>query len=210
MRTLNSLQKSLEACTELNESQKSAFKALKELIENLPESEQLEGLPAPKEIEQEPETIALFTDGGCRGNPGPGAWAFVIQNHAGDILAEGVEYESLTTNNKMELSGAIHGLREIQFILPQRNKDALLTKVKVMTDSKYVVDGMKSWVQGWKSRGWKKADNKEPENLELWKELDELRNKFMQIDWVWVKGHAGHPQNEYCDKKANGVMDENS
>jgi ribonuclease HI len=109
----------------------------------------------------------------------------------------------------MELGGAIKGLQEIKENLPAIGKDALLTKIKVVTDSKYVVEGMKSWVQGWKSRGWKKADGKAPENLDLWQELDQVRNHFMNIEWVWVKGHGGHPQNEYCDRKANEAMDEN-
>ena len=69
---------------------------------------------------------------------------------------------------------------------------------------------MKSWVKGWKARGWKKADNKAPENMDLWQALDSVRENFMQVEWMWVKGHAGHPQNEYCDRKANEVMDARS
>lgn len=211
LRALNSLEKWLKSTLELGQDQEKAIATLKAAIESAPEAvKELEVLPPPAEIKDEPETIALYTDGGCRGNPGPGAWAYVIQSHSGDVLGEGVEFESLTTNNKMELSGALHGLNEILSMLPLRGKDPLLTKVKIMTDSKYVVDGMKSWVEGWKARGWKKADNKEPENLELWKQLDLVKNKFMQTEWMWVKGHAGHPQNEYCDQKANGVMDENN
>lgn len=164
-------------------------------------------LPLPSEISAEPMTLALYSDGGCRGNPGPGAFAYVVQEHNGAILAEGVEFEGLTTNNRMELSGPLRGLEELESILPTQGKDPLLTKIKVITDSKYVVDGMKSWVKGWKARGWKKADNKPPENLELWQALDEARTKFMEVEWTWVRGHAGHPQNEYCDRKANEVMD---
>ena len=154
-------------------------------------------------------TIALYSDGGCRGNPGPGAFAYLVQEHSGTVLAQGVEFEVMTTNNKMELSGPIRGLEDLEDVLPKLGKDPLLTKVRVITDSKYVVDGMKSWVAGWKSRGWKKADGKAPENLELWQSLDSLRTKFMEVDWMWVKGHAGHPQNEYCDRRANEVLDEN-
>ncbi len=125
-------------------------------------------------------------------------------------MAEGVEYEAYTTNNKMELSGPLKGLSELLEVLPSKGKDPLLTKIKIITDSKYVVDGMKSWVTGWKARGWKKADNKAPENIELWQALDSIRGKFMEVEWMWVRGHDGHPQNEYCDRKANEVMDDRS
>ena len=188
----------------------SAFEIIKEALENVVEVEKEDGgaLPAPSEIADEPMTIALYSDGGCRGNPGPGAFAFLVQEHNGNVLSEGVEFESLTTNNKMELSGPLRGLEELREILPKLGKEPLLTKVKVITDSKYVVEGMKSWVEGWKARGWKKADNKTPENLDLWQALDSVRTNFMQVEWMWVRGHAGHPQNEYCDRKANEVMDQ--
>lgn len=211
LKTLGQIRKWLEKEQELSPEVVAAFDIVKSAVDSVPE-ETLEAsspLPPPVEIYGEPQTIALYSDGGCRGNPGPGSYAFVIQEHNGEILAEGVDFESLTTNNKMELSGPLRGLQELLRILPERGRDPLLTKVKVLTDSKYVVDGMKSWVQGWKSRGWKKADNKPPENLELWQGLDEIRNQFMQVDWEWVRGHAGHPQNEYCDRKANEMMDEN-
>jgi ribonuclease HI len=166
-------------------------------------------LPVPIELSGSPESLAIFTDGGCRGNPGPGAYAFVAQNIQGEILAQAVEFESHTTNNKMELQGPIRGLTDIKQILEAQGLSPKSQKIKVMTDSKYVVDGMKSWVLGWKNRGWKKADNKAPENLELWKTLDFLAGEFSQIEWVWVKGHSGHPQNEFCDQLVNELMDEN-
>ena len=194
------------------ESENAALAGVRQGIESLPDDEESlsendNTLPAPKEIIDDPSMIALYSDGGCRGNPGPGACAFVIQEYSGEVMAEGVEYEAHTTNNKMELSGPLKGLEELLDILPAKGKDPLLTKVRVITDSKYVVDGMKSWVKGWKARGWKKADNKAPENMELWQSLDSIRERFLQVDWMWVKGHAGHPQNEYCDRKANEVMD---
>lgn len=209
LRALNSLEKWLGKQNLLTEEILSSLKKIYEAVEQIPETEinEDEGLPPPKEIEGEPFSLALYSDGGCRGNPGPGAFAYVIQDHSGLILGEGVEFEAHTTNNKMELTGPLRGLLEIKEILDQSGKDPLLTKIKVITDSKYVVDGMKSWVQGWKSRGWKKADNKAPENLELWQKLDLARTSFMEVDWMWVKGHGGHPQNEYCDKKANEAMD---
>lgn len=189
-----------------------AIAVLKKTVSSASEEkeESSEGpLPAPQEIADDPQSIALYSDGGCRGNPGPGAYAYVIQDYSGTILAEGVEFEAHTTNNKMELSGPLRGLQELKDVLLESGKEPLLSKVKVITDSKYVVEGMKSWVQGWKNRGWKKADGKVPENLELWQELDKMRNSYMAVEWVWVKGHGGHPQNEYCDRKANEVMDEN-
>jgi ribonuclease HI len=208
LRTLKTVENWLKANAPSDIDLTHAFDKIREVLETVEDAP--EGpveLPVPAEISSEPQTIALYSDGGCRGNPGPGAFAYVVQNHEGLVLAEGVEYESLTTNNKMELSGPLHGLKELTSLLPQKGMDPLLTKVKVITDSKYVVDGMKSWVEGWKNRGWKKADNKEPENMDLWKALDSIKDHFMQVEWMWVKGHAGHPQNEYCDKKANEVLD---
>lgn len=212
LKALNSLEKWLVQNNSASDQVKSALSTLRETVDAIEEetpAEVLADLPVPKEIADEPMTIALFSDGGCRGNPGPGAFAYLLQEHSGEVIGQGVEFEGLTTNNRMELSGPLRGLTELLELLPARGKDPLLTKIKVITDSKYVVDGMKSWVQGWKARGWKKADNKAPENLELWQELDEVRGKFMEVEWMWVKGHAGHPQNEYCDRKANELMDEN-
>lgn len=211
LRALNSIETWLSKQDILHEELKNSFQNIRKTLEALPDEEKkssFDSLPAPVEIASEPETIAVFSDGGCRGNPGPGAYAYVIQKHDGQVLGEGVEFEAHTTNNKMELSGPIRSLAELKDMLPGIGKDPLLTKIKIVTDSKYVVDGMKSWVSGWKSRGWKKADGKAPENLELWQELDLLKDSFMQVEWMWVKGHGGHPQNEYCDRKANEAMDE--
>lgn len=213
LKSLNTIQNWLNKELGVNPEVSQAFQTIKNIFEALPDESNdntPDTLPAPAEIGQEPGTIAIYSDGGCRGNPGPGAFAFLIQEHSGVVLAEGVEYEAYTTNNKMELSGPLKGMSELLDVLSAKGKEPLLTKVKIITDSKYVVDGMKSWVQGWKARGWKKADNKSPENLELWQELDQVRNKFMEVEWMWVKGHAGHPQNEYCDRKANEVMDAHS
>jgi ribonuclease HI len=213
LKSLDSIEKWLQKTTMSSDSLTSAFDLIRtqiQAVEEIIEEEQPFTLPVPQEIQDEPQMIALYSDGGCRGNPGPGAFAFLIQEHSGEVLAEGVEYEALTTNNKMELSGPLKGLGELLDVLPAKGKDPLLTKVRVITDSKYVVEGMRTWVQGWKARGWKKADNKAPENLELWQSLDQIKDRFMHIDWVWVKGHAGHPQNEYCDRKANELMDDHA
>jgi len=213
LKSLNTIEKWLLKEKADSGTLKEDFAAIRSAIESLPETEVSkteDSLPAPHEICDEPGTIAVYSDGGCRGNPGPGAFAYVIQEHNGEVLAEGVEYEAYTTNNKMELSGPLKGLHELLDVLPLKGKDPLLTKIKIITDSKYVVDGMKSWVKGWKARGWKKADNKAPENMDLWQALDSVRERFMEVEWMWVKGHAGHPQNEYCDRKANEVMDDRS
>ena len=210
LKNLNNLEKWLTESEKSGPDVQAAIELLKNVaatIEEMPEEEK--PLPAPNEISGEPDMIAVYSDGGCRGNPGPGAYAYLAQLHNGEVLAEGVDYESITTNNKMELQGPIMALQKLSVLLPEKGRDPLLTRVKVITDSKYVVDGMKSWVPGWKARGWKKADNKAPENLSYWQELDQIRTRFMEVQWEWVKGHAGHAQNEYCDRKANEAMDEN-
>lgn len=211
LRNLTALENWLTKQSLMTDEVKNSAKLLRSAVESAAEETILEdeSLPIPKELAGEPMSLALYSDGGCRGNPGPGAFAFVIQDFEGKVLGEGVEFETHTTNNKMELSGPLRGLHEAKEILAQLGREPLLSKIKVITDSKYVVDGMKSWVQGWKSRGWKKADGKAPENLDLWQDLDSVRNDFMEIEWVWVKGHGGHPQNEYCDRKANEAMDAN-
>ncbi len=211
LKNLSSLEKWMTSVDLKSPEIESALEKIKAAIESVEEApEEDRPLPAPVEIAGELEMIAVYSDGGCRGNPGPGAYAYVAQSHNGEIIAEGVDYESMTTNNKMELQGPLMALQRLNSLLPEKGRDPLLTRVKVLTDSKYVVDGMKSWVPGWKARGWKKADNKAPENLSFWQELDQIRTRFMEVQWEWVKGHAGHPQNEYCDRKANEAMDENS
>ena len=87
-------------------------------------------------------------------------------------------------------------------------REGTIEKLILFSDSKYVVDGLKSWIHGWKRRGWKKADKKVPENVELWQQLDQLVSKFKNIEYQWVKGHAGHPQNERCDQLANEALDD--
>jgi ribonuclease HI len=141
-----------------------------------------------------------FSDGACRGNPGPGAWGVVVQDKKGSLLFEKGEFAAATTNNRMELMGAIKAL---EFVLAQNGQSVCLG-----SDSKYVLDGLQSWMAGWKKRGWKKADKKEPENLDLWKRLDKLKEAFTNFHCLWIKGHSGHPQNERCDELANEALDE--
>jgi len=160
------------------------------------------GFDLPREVVGKSNAYALFTDGACRGNPGPGSYAFMIQAPDGKIFEEDSGVSQHTTNNKMELSAVIEGLKVLS------NQVSPMHEIYVYTDSKYVADGMKSWIHSWKKRGWKKADNKTPENIELWQKLDELSH-VCHVQFLWVKAHAGHPQNEYVDKMANIVLDEN-
>jgi ribonuclease HI len=152
--------------------------------------------------------FAVFTDGACRGNPGPGAYALLIQNAKGEIILKSSGVEMPTTNNKMEMQAVISALLGLFDQFNETGFSQTDAPIYVYSDSKYVIDGIKSWVPNWKARGWKKADNKEPENIELWKELDRLTMMFKSINFNWVKGHNGHPQNEYCDKLCNLALDE--
>lgn len=156
-------------------------------------------LSLPNEIKNQ-DDLALFSDGACRGNPGPGAWAYIVQDKSGEVIAKDQDVAAKTTNNRMELAGAIEALK---FLKDSKKSGTFY----LYTDSRYVVDGIEKWVAGWKARGWKKADKKEPENLELWKLLDQLNNE-LKVNFKWVKGHAGHPQNELCDQMANEALDE--
>lgn len=182
-----------------------------ENMTNSDESESVEDfsiLPLPNELKELNSGFAIFADGACRGNPGPGAWATLIQDHSSTIILKSTGVDVPTTNNKMELEAVIRGLKGlVEKWIEDRfsDRDA---PVFVYSDSKYVVEGIEKWVPSWKARGWKKADNKEPENLVLWRELEELKINFNRISFVWVKGHSGHPQNELCDKMANQALDE--
>lgn len=189
-----------------SESALEAIKTLKQELKNYTEPPKKELSPddfeVPKELTGKDLALALFSDGACRGNPGPGSYAFIVQNSRGEVLASEAQVSEQTTNNKMELSGVIKGLEYLS------SQTTPMHQIFIYTDSKYVVDGMNSWVVGWKKRGWKKADNKVPENVELWQKLDEL-NSQMNCTYLWVKGHAGHPQNEYVDELANIALDQN-
>lgn len=186
----------------------SLFDTLKDAIDSLEEKNESTVLDTstfeiPKEVLGKEMSVAIFSDGACRGNPGPGAWACVAQDHTGHILFELSEVETLTTNNQMELKGALEGMLYLKHKIPNFSQIDL----HVFTDSQYLVNGMNSWVVGWKNRGWKKADKKAPENLEIWQQLDSIRNDFKSLRFHWVKGHAGHPQNEFCDRLANIALD---
>ena len=139
--------------------------------------------------------IEIFTDGACRGNPGPGGWGALLRYN-------GVERELFggdpdTTNNRMELSAAIEGLRALKEHC----------KVTLTTDSVYVKNGITQWLEGWKKKNWKTAGRKPVKNVDLWKDLDE-QNKRHDVEWLWVKGHSGHRENEMADQLANRGIDE--
>jgi ribonuclease HI len=165
-------------------------------------------LPLPSEIVDDGKHFALFSDGACRGNPGPGAWGALGQDSKGEVLFESSGVEMHTTNNIMELQGAIEALHSIENYFAGNGDSQTGMSIFLYSDSKYVVDGITKWVSGWKARGWKKADNKAPENLKLWQEFDVVASKFSNLHFKWVKGHAGHPQNERVDQLANLALDE--
>ena len=138
-------------------------------------------------------TVVIYTDGACSGNPGPGGWgAILISGEHRKELSGG---EAGTTNNRMELLAAISALEALK--APSR--------VELHTDSKYVQDGIGKWIHGWKKNGWKTADRKPVKNAELWQRLDAARQRH-EVDWRWVKGHAGHAENERADELAREGM----
>lgn len=139
--------------------------------------------------------IEIFTDGACRGNPGPGGWGALLRFKGNEKELSGAEAE--TTNNRMELLGAISALQAIK----NDQHPIVLT-----TDSKYVMDGVTKWVVDWKRRGWKTAAKKPVKNQDLWERLDAL-NTALNVEWKWVKGHSGHTENERVDELANLAID---
>lgn len=144
-----------------------------------------------------PELFA-YTDGACSGNPGPGGWGVLLQAKDGAALVkertlQGGEAE--TTNNRMELLAAIHALETLE----------RASQITVVTDSAYVKNGVSSWIHGWKRNGWKTSNKKPVKNVELWQRLDEAQARHT-VRWEWVKGHAGHPENERADELARAGM----
>jgi ribonuclease HI len=139
--------------------------------------------------------VVIHTDGACSGNPGPGGWGAVL--HYGDKERELWGGELQTTNNRMELMAAIQALEALK----------RACRVELHTDSQYVMKGISEWIHGWKRRGWLTADKKPVKNDDLWKRLDEARLRH-EVDWRWVKGHAGHEFNERADALARQGMTE--
>jgi ribonuclease HI len=139
--------------------------------------------------------VFIYTDGACRGNPGPGGWGVLLRYSGHEKVLSGAETH--TTNNRMELMAAIQALAGL--------KEAC--KIDLYTDSQYVQKGITEWLAGWKKRGWKKADKKLVKNADLWQNLDAEVSRH-KVTWHWVKGHSGHPENERADMIANVAIDE--
>ena len=140
-------------------------------------------------------SISIFTDGACRGNPGPGGWGVLILLEGEEITLYGGE--DSTTNNQMEMMAAIKALEYF------REKKS----IELVTDSNYLKDGIEKWIHGWKKNGWKTSAKKPVKNQELWMKIDTL-NHFHEVQWKWVKGHSGHRENEIADLLANKGIDE--
>ena len=144
-----------------------------------------------------PDLVA-YTDGACSGNPGPGGWGALMQAREGDAVVKERELSggaSLTTNNQMELMAAISALETL----------GRPSSITIVTDSQYVKNGVTAWIFGWKKNGWKTAAKKPVKNVELWQRLDAAQ-ALHQVTWEWVKGHAGHPENERADALARAGM----
>ncbi|KAF0205620.1 MAG: ribonuclease [Gallionellaceae bacterium] len=141
------------------------------------------------------EIVDIFTDGACKGNPGVGGWGALLRTKGKEREMHGGEAH--TTNNRMELMGAIAALEVL----------SRPCHIRLHTDSKYVQQGISEWVHGWKQRGWKTSAKQPVKNEDLWRRLDEAAGRH-KIEWVWVKGHAGHPENERADVLANRGVEE--
>jgi ribonuclease HI len=138
--------------------------------------------------------VEMFTDGACRGNPGPGGWAALLI--CGKERKEVSGFEAATTNNRMELAAAIGGISALK----------RRCAVKLYTDSKYVLQGITEWLPNWKARGWRTAAREPVKNQDLWQLLD-AATANQDIQWIWVKGHSGHESNEYVDQLANEAIE---
>lgn len=141
------------------------------------------------------QLVEIFTDGACRGNPGPGGWAALLRLGEHEKLLSGADAH--TTNNRMELMAAIEGLMALK----------RSSRVQLTTDSQYVRQGITQWINNWKRNGWKTSQKKPVVNQDLWRRLDEAL-KDHQVEWHWVKGHSGHPENERVDQAANDAIDD--
>ena len=137
--------------------------------------------------------VVIYTDGACRGNPGPGGWGAILQSNGKTKEISGGDLA--TTNNRMELMAAIQSLEAL----------TKPCKVELHTDSQYVKNGVTTWIHGWKARGWKTADKSPVKNEDLWKRLDLARSRH-EVDWRWVKGHSGHELNDRADELARRGM----
>ncbi len=142
------------------------------------------------------DRVLLFTDGACSGNPGPGGWGALLRYREHEKELSGGEPD--TTNNRMEMLAAIHGLETLK----------RPTRVRICTDSQYVMKGITEWLAGWKRRGWKTADRQPVKNVDLWQRLETALAPH-QVEWEWVRGHNGHPENERVDRLARAAIERN-
>jgi ribonuclease HI len=143
----------------------------------------------PHRAQRKRPSVTIYTDGACSGNPGPGGWGAILMS--GEHRKEIYGGEAETTNNRMELMGAIMALETLRGP----------SDVALWTDSSYVKNGISQWIHAWKRKGWRTADNKPVKNVELWQRLDEATRRH-KVSWHWLKGHAGHPENERADELA--------
>lgn len=141
------------------------------------------------------KAVEIYTDGACRGNPGPGGWGVLLRYNGHERTLKGAERE--TTNNRMELMAAIQGLESL----------TRPCQVRLTTDSQYVQKGITEWIAGWKRRGWKNAAKQPVKNADLWQRLEAATHAH-EVHWHWVRGHSGHPENERADELANQAIDE--
>lgn len=139
------------------------------------------------------DTVEIFTDGACKGNPGPGGWGALLRCKGVQKAISGGARR--TTNNKMELMAAIQALEQLK----------RPSKVRIITDSQYVMHGITEWINKWKKNGWKTVNKKPVKNMDLWRRLDELMSQH-EVEWQWVRGHDGHPENEEADRLARNAI----
>lgn len=139
--------------------------------------------------------VQIYTDGACRGNPGPGGWGVLLRYGNVEKTINGATNH--TTNNRMELTAAIEGINAL----------TRSTDIEIYTDSQYVKNGITQWMPNWRKKNWHGANNKPIKNVDLWQKLDKACSNHPNISWHWVKGHSGHPENELADKLANEAID---
>jgi ribonuclease HI len=166
---------------------------MKETTDRMDQSGQ--SSPSPSIASRSKKLVEVFTDGACRGNPGPGGWAAILRFQGKEKEIFGFERE--TTNNRMEITAVLKALLTLKYPC----------SVIIHTDSRYLKDGITCWIRTWKANGWKTASKQPVKNKDLWVALDEAVRRH-EIIWEWVKGHAGHPENERCDTLARTAIDE--
>ena len=143
----------------------------------------------------EPAEVEVFTDGACRGNPGPGGWAAILRYRGSEKELSGFDPD--TTNNRMEMTAAVAGLEALK----------RSCRVRLYSDSQYLRDGITNWINGWKQRNWLTADKQPVKNVDLWQRLDAVAGRH-DVAWIWVRGHSGHPENERADALARARIAE--